>query len=523
MSLRENNNRDSDHLLKISRLEEDHASCLARLKDIVQQSNSLKEEVAALQGNVQDSNVTAHLHEKINQLQSVILEKEAKLSSSEQLKSIAHANEAEITTLKNKLKCNEIEMEQMQTKLDQSTLLARDSEEKTKQNQIEEQHHKLQTLESSTAAVQENDTDRKLQSEATLDDVEQLLRRAGFLDTDETLYKDKNVVEKRLTDMASGMHRDLSLKEECESQERPAKRPRPTPKKRASSVFPEPFVPTTREVICHTYRIRESATPSSPIRAPTQRARLSRQKKEANGPMIRPFSQVEDEGHTAENAQASPMSELTDLNSLFPPTPPKGKELTSGTIPPATPINNPKTNTDTFVEVSATPTKASPDKMLLDDLDDEMSTDRARNISASNGQSNPDTVVPVTPNVSKSPIITPTEPAKPVRLPLDDVRHPKHNNEKAAPKSILKEVGNIKTPINQGKKVSIGAEPAPRPLTRATSKYFNPTVSQNPALIKTGNIFSVQGNGGTAAKVKPIKNRGRYGRKQKGKPYTTEI
>ncbi|OJD19543.1 hypothetical protein AJ78_00514 [Emergomyces pasteurianus Ep9510] len=370
-------NRNSDISKEVDEVKALHATTLKELQSaqgqleaVAKEREELKQQLSELRINLAILQEQEPLQETLEVLRSEIVEKDIDLLS---LKKELHKSEESIKRipkLEQELAAKSTEIANLQEKLD-STLasgqlieesITEKGEERVTVKQKEEVSRKF-PIEISTLPQDVEQMDNELaelksrvqEANCICENAENILKQLGFIGTGESLRDCSGVLQSRLEIMVADPEETL-VKEHTELRtpmgvRASSKRQRTSRKSTKSSTHAECVRAAsstrerqTTELVYRTQSTREIISPT--LKTPSSR-RININKIQVpttSRSFIRPFSQLQNDATPVvyRKEPTSPISEIADLNALFPTTPMHGNHLSANQALTALEQNHPQ-------------------------------------------------------------------------------------------------------------------------------------------------------------------------------------
>ncbi|KKZ68252.1 hypothetical protein EMCG_06075 [[Emmonsia] crescens] len=353
--------RDSDISMEINEVKRLHASAITeiqsaqgQLEAVAKEKEELEHQLSELRINLAILQEQEPLQDTIEVLQYEIAEKDINLLSLKEELSKSEENTKRISMLQQEVADKSADIAILRERLDNILTANASMEEslKKKEDELITLNQKMEVsgkiaAETSTLNKDVEQKDNELaelrsrvqEANHLLENAENILRQLGIMGTGESLQDCSGALQSRLKVMEGGPEEKqakehtgsgLLIPMRTSSKRQGASRKRTMPSNHAECARPGSSTRErqTTELVYRTHSTREIISPTS--KTPSSRRRnVNKRQPTTSGSFIRPFSQFQNDTtpgvHPRE--QTSPISELTDLNALFPSTPMNAKDL----------------------------------------------------------------------------------------------------------------------------------------------------------------------------------------------------
>lgn len=352
--------RDSDISMEINEVKRLHASAItemqsaqSQLKVVAKEKEELEHQLSELRINLAILQEQEPLQDTIEVLQYEIAEKDINLLSLKEELSKSEENTKRISMLQQEVVDKSADIAILRERLDNILTANASMEEslKKKKDELVTLNQKMEVsgkiaAETSTLKKDVEQKDNELaelrsrvqEANHLFENAENILRQLGIMGTGESLQDCSGALQSRLKVMAGGPEErqakehtgsGLLIPMRTSSKRQGTSRKRTMPSTHAECARPGSSTRErqTTELVYRTHSTREIMSPTS--KTPSRRRNVNKRQPTTSGSFVRPFSQFQNDTtpgvHPRE--QTSPISELTDLNALFPSTPMNAKDL----------------------------------------------------------------------------------------------------------------------------------------------------------------------------------------------------
>ncbi|PGH13095.1 hypothetical protein AJ80_06467 [Polytolypa hystricis UAMH7299] len=395
--------KDSDFEAEIARLNETSTSYLkglsnaeSRIEILAAENKQIREELSKSQAAAIDTTEHELLQQRVGQLQHEVEDKNVEISSLNEEVSKSNQEAKKTSVLQKQLSECLRDVDTLRMSLSEVSTSKEEiaTSLRSKEEELESLNQKLNALERSSATstklqaniqVKDNQIEGLLKRAQKAEDwnekVEKLLRNLQVLGPEEPLLESWDTVEQRLGNRLTHPRNETTPAQTINTTTFPTpskKRKSRTTRKRTRISAPNPGKsPSAEGLLEHRVDkipnepsnvIEESRVDTSAVFAPPQ-CPNDGQGEEDSTIDIQPFSRIQ--GDLSDLELEFPISQLTDLNSLFPSTPAGGEASRNEEVNPTTPHkSNPGGAGARLPDSSLVPASSPPpsQEMLLDAL-----------------------------------------------------------------------------------------------------------------------------------------------------------